>query len=170
MPKKYNDDMDKILEGDKEPPVPPPAPAPPEEDLETLEIPPVKEGKGYASWSSGSSKIGVPEKKVPAPALVGEEEVRHRSKGKGKHGLPHNVKRYLSDMARELNHVLSAQECQWLAQKYMEWGEKEQKQLEEWREKYKDKSGVFWHEIQARRRGDPIDRARYIAKELRSHF
>lgn len=167
MPKKYNDDMDKILEGDKEPPI-----VPPEEDLETLEIPPVKEKKSYSSWSSGSSKMGVPENKIPAPALAGEEEVRHRSKGKGKHGLPHNVKRYLSDVARELNSVLSAEECQWLAQKYLEWGEKEQNRLDEARRKHQasDRGGFLWWNDIAERRGDPIDRARYIAKELRSHF
>lgn len=159
--KKYGDDIGKILEGDKESPQ-----APPPEEYEAV----LKETDNYAKWSSGSSKVGPPGKKRTSSPAIDEREVRHRSAGKGKLGIPEREKSNINQFVRELRYVLDPHECQELARKYIEWGAAAQKKLDKHRKDCENRASYPFDHLIAQRYGDPAERANYIAKELRSSY
>lgn len=147
--KKRKDDISKILEGEKEPPAPPPK----EEQLK------IKEGDNYASRKVGMSYWGKPEQKVPAPAMTGEEEVRHRSGGKGSAGLSQEEKIDVSRVCGAIRHAVGSEEAGRIAFEVGEYAKNERKRLEDLRKKHPGRR--FYT-------GMKPEAIEYIAKQLRS--
>lgn len=146
--KKRKDDIARILEGEKEPPAPPPK----EEQLK------IKEGDNYAT-KEGMRYWGKPEQKVPAPAMTGEEEVRHRSGGKGGAGLSQEEKMDVARVCRIIRSAVGSEEAGRIGFAVQEYAEAERKRLEELRKKYTGKRYYVSAKPEA---------IEYIAKRLRS--
>lgn len=143
--KRRNDDIEKLIEG-KEP------------IAEAL--PPIKDARGYAKHKYGLSHWGTPEHKAPAPPLSGEQDVKHRSKGKGNLGLDADDKSEATRSADLIKLAIGHERALQLAFELDEWAAAEAKRIEELRRRLGNRKLSLWGTSQPKK-------ARYLAKELR---